>query len=95
MKLLVAFDREDHSVLALDEAVDVAVVDGADVTVLSVLPPSARGSKSGGHMGLPPHGCGSARTRRRCLGDHGVQEPETKVAGHPGAGSCRKRRRRL
>ena len=83
MKLLVAFDREDHSVLALDKAVDVAVVDGADVTVLSVVPPSARGSKSGGHMGLPPHADKDVAYAAKYLGDRGVQA-ETKVAqGHP------------
>jgi nucleotide-binding universal stress UspA family protein len=83
MKLLVAFDREDHTVLALDKAIEVAVAEEADVTVLSVVPPSARGSKSGGHMDLPPHADKDVAYAEKYLGDRGVQA-ETKVAqGHP------------
>jgi nucleotide-binding universal stress UspA family protein len=78
MKLLVAFDGEDHSVLALDKAIEVAVAEKADVTVLSVVPPGARGSKSGGHMDLPPHADEYVAHAEKYLGDRGVQA-ETKV----------------
>jgi nucleotide-binding universal stress UspA family protein len=79
MKLLVAFDGEDHSVLALDNAMEVAVAEKADVTVMSVVPPSAGGSKSGGHMGLPPHADEYVAHAEKYLGERGVQA-ETKVA---------------
>jgi nucleotide-binding universal stress UspA family protein len=55
MKVLVAFDGADHSILALDEAARLAAAEGAEITVLSVVQPDARGSKSGGHAGRPPH----------------------------------------
>ena len=54
MKILVAYDGFEHS----DAAVRVATelfTPGAEVTVLSVVPPDAHGSKSGGHVGLAPH----------------------------------------
>ena len=83
MKLLVAFDAEEHSVLALDKAVEVAEAEGAEVTVLSVVPPSARGSKSGGHMGLPPHADQDVAYAEKYLGDRGVRAGSKIAQGHP------------
>src|SRR3972149_9598059 len=54
MKLLLAYDGFDHSQPALEETARIAHEEGAEVTVLSVVPPDARGSKSGGHVGLAP-----------------------------------------
>lgn len=54
MKILVAYDGFGHSAGAVRAAADL-FKPGAEVTVLSVVPPDARGSKSGGHVGLRPH----------------------------------------
>ena len=54
MKILVAYDGFEHSDNAVREAAALAG-DGAEITILSVVPPDARGSKSGGHVGLAPH----------------------------------------
>jgi nucleotide-binding universal stress UspA family protein len=55
MKILLAYDGFDHSESALKGAADLAQNESADVTVVSVVPPDARGSKSGGHVWLRPH----------------------------------------
>jgi nucleotide-binding universal stress UspA family protein len=83
MKLLVAFDAEEHSLLALDKAVEVAAAEGAEVTVLSVVPPSAAGSKSGGHMGLPPHADKDVLYAEKYLGDRGVSATGKVAQGYP------------
>ena len=85
MKVLVAYDANEHSVFALDKAAEVAAAEGAEVTVLSVVTPDARGSKSGGHVGLPPHADADVTYAREHLGDRGIHAA-TKVAhGHPAA----------
>lgn len=55
MKILVAYDGRPHSDHAIDSAVELARGHDVEVTVVSVVPPDARGSKSGGHVGLRPH----------------------------------------
>lgn len=55
MKILLAYDGFDHSRHALEETARLAADGHSDVTVLSVVPPDARGSKSGGHVGARPH----------------------------------------
>ncbi|MGH3023976.1 MAG: universal stress protein [Gaiellaceae bacterium] len=55
MKILLAYDGFDHSRHALEETAKLAADGHGEVTVLSVVPPDARGSKSGGHVGLRPH----------------------------------------
>jgi nucleotide-binding universal stress UspA family protein len=54
MKILLAYDGFSHSDHALERAIELAG-DGGEITVLSVVPPDARGSKSGGHVGIRPH----------------------------------------
>ena len=83
MKLLVAFDSEEHSVLALDKAAEVSVAERAEITVLSVVPPSAKGTKSGGHMGLPPHADKDVAFAEKYLGDRGVRAASKIAQGHP------------
>jgi nucleotide-binding universal stress UspA family protein len=85
MKLLVAYDANEHSLFALDKAAEIAAAEGAEVTVLSVVAPDARGSKSGGHVGLPPHAGEDVAYARKYLGDRGIRAA-TKVAhGQPAA----------
>jgi nucleotide-binding universal stress UspA family protein len=56
MKILLAYDGFERSRPALEETARIAA-DSADVqiTTMSVVPPDARGSKSGGHVGMAPH----------------------------------------
>lgn len=55
MRVLLAYDGFDRSHRAFEECAELAAGELAAVTVLSVVPPDARGSKSGGHHGLRPH----------------------------------------
>jgi nucleotide-binding universal stress UspA family protein len=55
MHILLAYDGFPYSDHALERVGELAAQDDASVTVLSVVPPDARGSKSGGHVGLRPH----------------------------------------
>lgn len=55
MKLLLAYDGFEHSLPALEETARLAREEGADVTIVSVVPPDAQASKAGGHVGMAPH----------------------------------------
>jgi hypothetical protein len=55
MKILLAYDGFEYSKHALEEAAKQGVEEASTVTVVGVVPPTARGTKSGGHAGLPPH----------------------------------------
>jgi len=79
MKILVAVDAKEHSTFALDKAAEIANAEDAEVTVLSVVLPSARGAKSGGHMALRPHADKDVVFAQTYLRDRGV-EATTKVA---------------
>lgn len=84
MKLLVAFDGRAHSVFALDRAIEVAgKAEGAEVTVFSVVQPDARGTKSGGHMGLPPHADEDLNYARGYLANHGIEAVTKAGQGDP------------
>ena len=48
MKILLAYDGFTHSENALATAADLGHAQKAEITILSVVPPDARGSKSGG-----------------------------------------------
>ena len=55
MKILLAYDGYEHSENALASAATLSEADAAEVTIVSVVPPDARGSKAGGHVGMRPH----------------------------------------
>ena len=55
MRILLAYDGFEHSRHALEETAKLAAEGKGEITVLSVVPPDARGSKSGGHVMLRPH----------------------------------------
>ena len=78
MKILLAYDGFEYSRHALEEAAKMATREDSTVTVVSVIPPSARGSKSGGHMGLPPHAEEDVTKAHDFFGERGL-EAETKV----------------
>jgi len=83
MKLLLAYDGRDRSRVALDETVRVALDEGASVTVFAVIPKSARGTKSGGHVGQAPHARDDVAHAKSYLGERGVQAETKVVAGDP------------
>ena len=83
MKLLVAFDAREHSAFALDKAAETAAAEGAEVTVLSVVAPDARGTKSGGHVGSAPHADVDVAYACRYLGGRGIEAASKVAHGDP------------
>jgi nucleotide-binding universal stress UspA family protein len=83
MKVLLAYDGFNYSSFALDEAIRLGREEAAEITVLSVVPPEARGTKSGGHAGLPPHADEDVIRAFAALRDHGVQAETTVAYGKP------------
>jgi nucleotide-binding universal stress UspA family protein len=71
-KILVAYDGFEHSDAAVRTAIDL-FHPGADITVLSVVPPDARGSKSGGHVGLRPHAHEDVARAHAALREKGIE----------------------
>jgi nucleotide-binding universal stress UspA family protein len=71
-KILVAYDGFEHSNGAVRTAIDL-FHSGADITVLSVVPPDARGSKSGGHVGLRPHAHEDVARAHAALREKGIE----------------------
>jgi len=83
MKVLLAYDGFNYSRFALDEAVRLAREEGAEITVLSVVPPEARATKSGGHAGLPPHADEDVIRAYAAMRDRGVYAETTITHGKP------------
>ena len=78
MKILLAYDGFEHSRYALEEAARLANDEGGTITIVSVVPPTARGTKSGGRMGLPPHAQDDVTRGQELLREQGV-EADTKI----------------
>lgn len=78
MKILLAYDGFEYSKHALEEAAKLAAEDASTVTVVGVVPPTARGTKSGGHAGLPPHADEDIKIAHDFLRERGI-EAETKI----------------
>jgi nucleotide-binding universal stress UspA family protein len=83
MKVLVAYDGSEHSAFALDEAAKLAAEEGTEVVVLSVIPPSARGSKAGGHVGLAPHADADVGQALAYLAERGIDATMKIAHGDP------------
>jgi nucleotide-binding universal stress UspA family protein len=83
MKILLAYDGFDHSAHAVAEAAKLAAASGADVTIFSVNPPDAAGSKSGGHKGIRPHAHEDAARAHHFLDEHGVASEMKLSFGDP------------
>ena len=83
MKMLVAYDGFEYSHPALEEAARLAREERATITVLSVVPPAARGTKSGGHVGLQPHADDDVHYARTYLLEQGVIAETKAVHGDP------------
>jgi nucleotide-binding universal stress UspA family protein len=83
MKVLVAYDGLEHSAFALDKAAEVATAEGAEVSILSVVAPDARGTKSGGHVGPAPHADADVEYARNYLRERGVEAAGKVAHGDP------------
>ena len=83
MKMLVAYDGFEYSHPALEEAMRIGREEGARVTVLGVVPPEARTSGPGGHVGSVPHAADDVQYARTFLLDHGVVAETKAVHGDP------------
>jgi len=83
MKLVLAYDGFDYSQAALEETTRLAAEGANEVVVVSVVPPDARGSKSGGHVGLAPHAHEDVARAHKHLRERGIPS-EMKIAhGEP------------
>jgi nucleotide-binding universal stress UspA family protein len=83
VKVLLAYDGFEHSLHALEEAAELASGGKAEVTVMSVVPPDARGSKAGGHVGLRPHAHEDVARAHEFLLERGVEAEMTTAHGDP------------
>lgn len=83
MKILLAYDGFDRSSRALEECAELAAGTQGSVTVLSVVPPDARGSKSGGHVGLRPHAHEDVARAHAYLRERGIDSAMRIAHGDP------------
>jgi nucleotide-binding universal stress UspA family protein len=83
MKILLAYDGFTHSDNALATVVDLAGSPGTEITILSVVPPDARASKSGGHVGLRPHSHEDVARAHAYLRERGIESTMQMEHGHP------------
>ncbi|MEX2031772.1 MAG: universal stress protein [Dehalococcoidia bacterium] len=83
MKILLVYDGFDQSALALEEAGALASAEPSSITVLSVVPPDARGSKSGGHVGLRPHAHEDVARAHAYLRERGIDSEMRIAHGDP------------
>jgi nucleotide-binding universal stress UspA family protein len=83
MKILLAYDGFDRSSRGLEEAAALAAPEPSSITVLSVVPSDARGSKSGGHVGLRPHAHEDVARAHAYLRERGIDSEMRIAHGDP------------
>ncbi|HXV96267.1 MAG TPA: universal stress protein [Gaiellaceae bacterium] len=83
MKILLAYDGFKHSENALAAVADLAGAPGTEITILSVVPPDARASKSGGHVGLRPHSHEDVARAHAYLRERGIESTMQMENGDP------------
>lgn len=83
MRILLAYDGFDHSAHAVAEAAKLAAASDAEVTIFSVNPPDAAGSKSGGHKWIRPHAHDDAARAHHYLDERGVASEMKLSFGDP------------
>ncbi|MGZ8593688.1 MAG: universal stress protein [Actinomycetota bacterium] len=83
MKILLAYDGFTHSENALATAADLGHAQKAEITILSVVPPDARASKAGGHVGLRPHAHEDVARAHAYLRERGIESTMQMEDGHP------------
>jgi len=83
MRILLCYDGFPHSRYALEEAARLARDVAAEITILSVVPPDARATRTGVHVGLKPHAHEDVATAHAYLREHEI-DSEMKIAyGEP------------
>jgi nucleotide-binding universal stress UspA family protein len=83
VKILLAYDGFPQSDHALERAAELAAEENAEVTVMSVVPPDARGSKSGGHVGIRPHAHEDVARAHESLAAQGIASEMRIEHGEP------------
>jgi nucleotide-binding universal stress UspA family protein len=83
MRILLAYDGFTHSENALVTAAELGRSQETDITILSVVPPDARGSKSGGHVGLRPHSHEDVARAHAYLRERGIESAMQMEHGDP------------
>ena len=83
MRILLAYDGFEHSRHALEQTAKLAADGKSEVTVLSVVPPDARASKSGGHVMLRPHAHEDVARAHAYLRELGIPSEMKMDAGDP------------
>ena len=83
MKILLAYDGFERTRPALEEAARIAAAEGGSVTALSVVPPDARATKSGGHVGFAPHAHEDVARAHEYLTGQGIACEMKTDAGDP------------
>jgi nucleotide-binding universal stress UspA family protein len=83
MKLLLAYDGFERSIGGLEETARIAREESAEVTVVSVVPPDARASKSGGHVGMAPHAHVDVARAHAYLREQGIESEMRIEHGDP------------
>jgi nucleotide-binding universal stress UspA family protein len=83
MKVLLAYDGFEHSENALATAAELGRSPETEITILSVVPPDARGSKSGGHVGLRPHAHEDVARAHAYLRERGLESTMQMEHGDP------------
>jgi nucleotide-binding universal stress UspA family protein len=82
-KILLAYDGFEHSRHALEETAKLLADGHGQVAILSVVPPDARGSKAGGHVGLRPHAHEDVARAHEYLRDRGIESEMKMDHGDP------------
>jgi nucleotide-binding universal stress UspA family protein len=83
MKILLAYDGFEQSKHALEETAKLAADGKGEITVLSVVPPDARASKSGGHVMLRPHAHEDVARAHAYLRERRIPSEMKEGAGDP------------
>ena len=83
MRILLAYDGFEHSQHALEQAARLAADGKGEITVLSVVPPDARASKSGGHVMFRPHAHEDVARAHAYLRELGLPSEMKMDAGDP------------
>jgi nucleotide-binding universal stress UspA family protein len=82
MKIQLAYDGFEHSENALAEAAEL-LKEAGSLTILSVVPPDARGSKAGGHVGLRPHAHEDVALAHKYLRERDIESEMLTEHGDP------------
>jgi nucleotide-binding universal stress UspA family protein len=83
MKILLAYDGFEQSKHALEETAKLAADGKGEITVLSIVPPDARASKSGGHVMLRPHAHEDVARAHKYLRELGIPSEMKMDNGDP------------